>query len=571
MRLSVLPLVAAICFVPSSAPFAQQATEPGVRRAPTERAANDGKTNISVETDVRLVTMAAALVLAGYSAGEDDPKVAALRAEVRRALADVGPDLKSRLQVAYKAQRRADVDEEVDAVRYRALAVLLNPPPSFSLGVSGNRIPPDVRDVVNFGALAGELYRTKAFRTLLPKLTDAYAATNADLLKQAGPSVGEVVEYLHTIPITQIDVPAARAEDGKLLRPAMQRLRRLKIFGDPLLGGRAAVARGDLVDAGDTPDLQRPGDRYFLFAGDSMLTADEAVRVVALRYLLDPILEKYSGLLVEYEDALAGVAARSEAAKSRYGGSYMTLIADSLVSAADARLRVLAGRMTENGAVARLGDAHDRGQVLALHFYDRLKRVEQVGMDIAVVFPELIQSVTLEGERGRAEQIAAARTAAAAERKAAPADDVVAQRILEADKLITAKRFPEARPLLEEVLKSSPNNARALFGLAQVVENSADPDEAGAADDEALMAAQAERLERAVNLYRRAALNATSRELWIASWSHVYAGRILDFLDLRDDAVAEYNAALKVGDVPNGAYREATAGVKAPYAPPGAP
>jgi hypothetical protein len=421
----------------------------------------------------------------------------------------------------------------VDAVRYRALAVLLNPPPSFSLGVSGNRIPPDVRDVVNFGALAGELYRTKAFRTLLPKLTDAYAATNADLLKQAGPSVGEVVEYLHTIPITQIDVPAARAEDGKLLRPAMQRLRRLKIFGDPLLGGRAAVARGDLVDAGDTPDLQRPGDRYFLFAGDSMLTADEAVRVVALRYLLDPILEKYSGLLVEYEDALAGVAARSEAAKSRYGGSYMTLIADSLVSAADARLRVLAGRMTENGAVARLGDAHD--------------------------------------QRGRAEQIAAARTAAAAERKAAPADDVVAQRILEADKLITAKRFPEARPLLEEVLKSSPNNARALFGLAQVVENSADPDEAGAADDEALMAAQAERLERAVNLYRRAALNATSRELWIASWSHVYAGRILDFLDLRDDAVAEYNAALKVGDVPNGAYREATAGVKAPYAPPGAP
>ena len=62
--------------------------------------------------------------------------------------------------------------------------------------------------------------------------------------------------------------------------------------------------------------------------------------------------------------------------------------------------------------------------------------------------------------------------------------------------------------------------------------------------------------------------NATSRELWLASWCHVYAARILDFLGLREEAVAEYQAAIKIGDVPEGAFREAQAGVAAPYVRP---
>ena len=60
---------------------------------------------------------------------------------------------------------------------------------------------------------------------------------------------------------------------------------------------------------------------------------------------------------------------------------------------------------------------------------------------------------------------------------------------------------------------------------------------------------------------------ASPPEQWLASWSHVYAGRILDFLELRDEAVAEYQAAVKVGDVPQGAFKEAKVGVERPYEP----
>jgi hypothetical protein len=120
------------------------------------------------------------------------------------------------------------------------------------------------------------------------------------------------------------------------------------------------------------------------------------------------------------------------------------------------------------------------------------------------------------------------------------------------------------------MLQNDAGNARALFGLAQVNEHSPDPVERdpNSPDDERI-GAQAERLETAVNLYRKAALNASPRELWLASWSHVYAGRILDFLDLRDEAVAEYQAAVKVGDVPQGAYKHAQAGLAAPRGPDG--
>jgi tetratricopeptide (TPR) repeat protein len=147
-------------------------------------------------------------------------------------------------------------------------------------------------------------------------------------------------------------------------------------------------------------------------------------------------------------------------------------------------------------------------------------------------------------------------------------NEAFATEIIEADKLVTQKRFAEAKPILEKILAQSAGNARALFGLAQVVEHIPDPTEVDEqASDEDRASAQMERLERAVNLYRRAALSASPREQWLASWSHVYAGRILDFLELRDEAVAEYQAAVKVGDVPQGAFKEAKVGVERPYEP----
>jgi tetratricopeptide (TPR) repeat protein len=555
----VIPLLLALAAVSASG-FAQT-------RKPAD------ESTLAVQSDPRQMAVAAALVVAGYAAPPSDPASAALRDDVRKGLSGVDADLRSRLAAFYAAHRRKNaegalVDEAADALRYRALAVFMNPPPSFSVAVAESRIPADLRDVIGFAALAGDLYRTPEFRALQPRLVQAYDSANGLVGKQIAPTVTEILQYLRTRPVERIEVPAVRDREGKILRPGMTRVRRLRVFVDPLVGGQVVAVRGDLLDAESDLGEQLPGDRFAVFAGP-LLGADEAaLRIGVIRFVLEPIVERHKEEIEDSREALDALIARSEPARTRYTNARVSLVTDSLVSALDARFRVRKDRLTPNGAIAALGDAYARGEVLGVHFYERLTRYEEVGLDIGVYFPEFLRSLDLDREKTRGEQIAAAGAAAAREPKAAASVDAIAADMLAADRLITEKRFDEARPILERVLRADDGNARALFGLAQVIENSPDQVERDTnSSDEDRINAQAERLEAAVNLYRKAALNASSRELWLASWSHVYAGRILDFLDLRDEAIAEYQAAVKVGDVPQGGYKAAQAGLASPSTP----
>ena len=535
--------------------------------APLPAPAQSSVPALAVQTDQRQLAIAAALVLAGYEAPAS-PETERLRAEVRAALAGVSPELKGRLATFYRANRRTGVAEEADGLRYRALAVLINNPPTFALPIDITQVPADVRPVVGFAPLAAELYRSPAYRAAVPTLTAAYDAAARTVAASVQPAVAETLGYLRTRPIERVDVPALRDHKGNLLRPAVTRIRKLKVFADPLLGSTGPTVRDDLLEGTDEPFSQKPGDRFAIFTGDAIATDDPSVRLALLRFTIEPIVDRNREVLEEEATKLDAFLSGNEAAK-RYANARVALVADSLVSAVAARQLVRANKLTENGAVALLGVAHESGEVMALHFYERLKRFEEVGLDVEVFYPDFVHSLDAARERGRTAQIAEARAARAMEPKTvAVTSEAFATEIIEADKLVTQKRFAEAKPILEKILAQSSGNARALFGLAQVVEHIPDPTEVDEqASDEDRASAQMERLERAVNLYRRAALNASPREQWLASWSHVYAGRILDFLDLRDEAVAEYQAAVKVGDVPQGAFNEAKVGVERPYEP----
>lgn len=553
-------LLFALGFSVPAHPVPQAAVRPG----------NPSELNIIVATDPRQVAVSAALLLAGH-AGATGPTTSALRERVLSALRGVSPDLRGRLETFVRTHRATDLGDEADAARYRALALLLTAPPSLSLGIEGTRVPADLAPIVGFAGLVGELYRSDAFRPALPALTAVFNDASTRVTAEARPVVGSTLDYLHTVPIRQIDIPAVRDAEGKILRPAVSRTRMLKIYPDPLLDPRTVVVRRDIVDADDTEGYHKAGDRVVVFAGGSVLGNEAAVRVALLRFVLDPIVERYIDAITEKRPEIDALLAASPKAKARYETARLALVEDSLVSAAGIRFRVRERSLGPNGAVVALAEARERGEVLAFHFYEQLQKIEDVGLDIAATFPQLIAGIDPKAESRRDTAIAAARAAAPAERAAdRAADDTFAKQILQADELITRKQFASARPLLEGILESQPNNPRALFGLAQVLENTPEPtEEDPTASEEDRAGAQSERLERAVNLYRSAAQGASERERWIASWSHLYAGRILDFLGLREEAVAEYQAAIGVGEVPKGAYREAQQGLKTPYAPSG--
>ena len=139
--------------------------------------------------------------------------------------------------------------------------------------------------------------------------------------------------------------------------------------------------------------------------------------------------------------------------------------------------------------------------------------------------------------------------------------------ILKSDDLIRQKRFKEAGSILDQVLAAEPNNARALYGMAQVVTQTPSASELDPkAEENDKIQMQHDRLERAIKLYRRVIANASKdSERWLIQWSHVFLGRIYDFQEFREDAIKEYEKAVAFGEVPNGAYKEALEGKQRPF------
>jgi tetratricopeptide (TPR) repeat protein len=276
------------------------------------------------------------------------------------------------------------------------------------------------------------------------------------------------------------------------------------------------------------------------------------------------------------------VASVPTAAK-QYANSVYLVIRESLAQATEARLRRInamatRGTYSEDDAVFDLAQAYLRGAVLSFHFYDSLVGLEKVGIGMEDFFDHMIANTKFEREAGRTGEFQAVVSRVSERRSKSPrtsnegaaAEAVIgamAAKILKSDDLIRQKRFADARSLLDEVLSIEPNNARALYGMAQVVTQTASAAELDSrADENDKIQMQHDRLERAIKFYRRAIENASKdSERWLIQWSHVFLGRVYDFQEFRADAIVEYEKAIAMGEVPNGAYKEALEGKQRPY------
>jgi tetratricopeptide (TPR) repeat protein len=204
-----------------------------------------------------------------------------------------------------------------------------------------------------------------------------------------------------------------------------------------------------------------------------------------------------------------------------------------------------------------------------------MKAFESVGVNVRDYIAAMLGNIDFERESKRLDEYAQRLTRVKqlrAEATLAPvppptisnADEKLVAQIIEADQMIKARRYDEAKSTLESALKDQPNNARALYGMAEVTSKKAttleDPDRV----EEALFAA--------VEYYRLAARNASPEtEKWLMQRSYVAGAKILDFIaesnpalaeKLSTDAVAAYELAIKLGKVEGGAYEEAEQALK---------
>ena len=120
-----------------------------------------------------------------------------------------------------------------------------------------------------------------------------------------------------------------------------------------------------------------------------------------------------------------------------------------------------------------------------------------------------------------------------------------------AEQALASGNPTEAGKLAQQSLQANEDPARAYFVLAKVASFGGD-----------MQGAQSD-FQKALDAQKDPV-----KDPHVAAWSHIYLGRILDLQGERDDALAQYKAALAISDLPADAKTAAEHGLKQPYQPP---
>jgi hypothetical protein len=555
---------------------------------------------VSFQADARLIVMMAALEAAGFDSTSPGREASVFRAQLRKDLADLDPDLAARLRAFYERNKLSAPATTADqAARYVSLALTLGQPPTLDAPERSEELPGGLLEVLDFAPLVREFYRRSHMEDRLVSYTRAYQAEGDRLRQPTADMVREVLSYLHTRPITVstekvlIKAPTAgKKKDGARTYSMRERERRFYILPD-LLSAPGAI------------NLRVIGDEYYAIVPQGVDPTSSELRRAYLQYVIDPLTLRFNREIANRREQIKQLLAEREKAGATVTPDVFLVVSRSLVAAADARFEEMrklealsretrrkltsakddASRSNiakeaqatmssiQDATVARLADEYERGAVLDFFFADQLKGIESTGFDIANFFPDMIASFDPAREIRRPAEYADARQRALTERQArlaarqAEADlpresDVQAtkaaalvKKLSEIEEILVLKDYINAEARLKDLIKEYPREPRIFFAIAQTANLAAQD----ATDEEV----QSERLKRALANYRLA-LEAASPETdpALVSRAHEAMGRIHAFMENPTAASREFDEAIKIGDVRGGAYREAIAGKK---------
>lgn len=440
----------------------------------------EGLVNIRFLPDARTFAAMAVINAAGFDLDADKLESNPARKLVRERLSRLVPDLRERLRRFYEAHNteHSHLDQQSKYISY---ALLLSGPPQFTLTVPAAALPSEAAAVLGFEALLQELWKKGELERLWQEVRPFYA----DEAESYRPLVREMI---------------------------LETLRYLRIETRVSLD-RKVIFMPELLNAFGVVNARNVGDDYYVVVGpstkDGKLTA--SVRHEYLHYQLDPLVGKYRGLLPEAGPFLKKMKQMPSAIQP-YKDDFPLMVAESLVLATELRLR-WPERMTRT---LNLVENYERGLILVPYFDEALENFEKGSDSILEIFPAMIEGISwgVESKRGaaveRLKQEVASRSAEAAGQKGTPPAHPLSSILAlleQANVLLLARKFDEAEPVLKQILVIDEANAGALFGLAQI-------------------AARSENLDRALELYAKAAANAKDQP-WIAGWCLVQRGNIL--------------------------------------------
>ena len=158
---------------------------------------------VDFQADPRLITVMAALETAGFDPVPAGRQPSVFRTKLRKDLANVDPDLRTRLKTFYERNKLPAPATAADqAARYVSLALALGPTPSLDAPARSDDLPAGLLEVLDFAPLVQEFYRRSGIDEQMVNYVRAYQAEGDRLRGPTTEMVRSLLTYLHTRPLT---------------------------------------------------------------------------------------------------------------------------------------------------------------------------------------------------------------------------------------------------------------------------------------------------------------------------------------------------------------------------------
>ena len=405
-------------------------------------------------------------------------------------------------------------DSAHDLAQYVSLALNLGDSPDFAPKLPESDMPPDSTYVLG----------------LLPPLKKYYAAAKLhSIWTKHKPQYLALIDQYHE-PVAQM----ITSTDNYLRMPlAGYAGRTFAIYLEPMAAPGQVNSRNYLQDY------------YYIVVspvGNNLHMTD--IRHTYLHFVLDPLIAKRATALLRLKPIL--IAVQKAPMAEEYREDAGLLVIECLIRAIEARTPS-DPKLPEKDRQAMVRQDEAEGFVLTGYFYEKLKAFEKGGSGLQSAFPDWLHDMDVDHEKKLASEMQFA-TQATPEvvRATKPASQ---RKVVLAERELVNGNPAAAEKLANEALQSKEDTARAYFVLARVASMSGN------------MQGAQENFQKALD---------ASKDPRISAWCHIYLGRILDLQEEREAAIAQYEAALKTGDVSTDTRNAAERGLKEPYQPPAA-
>jgi tetratricopeptide (TPR) repeat protein len=594
----VLTLVLSASVVHAQAPASSASPAPTQTRP---GAAFDlAEFGVHLQPDSRLIIMMAALDAAGFDPTPTGKEPSAFRQLVHKDQAGLDPELRERLSNFYQRNKLPAPAKAADqAARYISLAYAIGQPPLLEAPERSDDLPTGVLEVLDFSPLVREFYRKSGIAERLVAYTRAYQAEGDRLRPAAAEMVRSVLSYLHTRPIlVSTERVRVKSPDKKHSSAVVYSTREHE---------RRFYIVPDLMAAPGTINFRVITDDYYAIIPETTDPTSSELRRGYFQFVIDPLILKFNKQIAAQREQVKQLIDARTKAEATVSTDVFVVVRHSMVAAADARYeesvrlaavmalqrrrldqarddaeRASIGKEAEaaraaiaDETIARLAEEYENGAVLAFFYAEQLRDFQSSGFDIGNFIAEMVAGFDVAKESKRLSDISTARDRALAARKAHPrysawlidpgseGRDVVEtsrnttliKSFSEVEKLLQTRNYEAAETRLKSLLQEYPGDPRLFFTLGQTASLWA----RDTTDDDL----QTQRLNRALSNYRLAVAAASPEfDKVLLSRAHESMGRILAFLDQKDEALKEFDAAIKIGPIAGGAYDDAISGKK---------